>query len=227
MLWHLQSLDHERDDKLRRAKQIDQLLGNDVKSAAAQNAHSMEEKGLVELRASLHDRELESQTLDAKIKEVESRLSSGRVTNPKEIDSLEKDRQMHIRNRSNLDGKMLELMDVIERAQKRLGSSHVALEQIQAARSTEIRKLQHEQGSLTTRFAELDTLLDQARAALDAEALATYDRLRSAKGGNALARLKANACTACGMQIPSGLVSHIDEGEELVICPDCGRILVS
>lgn len=225
-LWHLYALDQERDEKTRRAQQIEQLLANDPKLAAAQNARDEEDKRLTELRMTLHDRELESQTLDAKIKEVESRLSSGRVTNPKELTSLEKDRQMHLRNRSDLDGKTLELMEALERAQKRSGDSSAVLKQVEAVRTEETQKLARERKALDTRLAELAPLRDQARAALDAEILATYDRLRSAKGTNALARLKKDACSACGMQIPSGLISRIDEGEELVFCPDCGRILV-
>ncbi len=225
-LWHLYALDQERDEKTRRAQQIEQLLAKDPKLAAAQNARDEEDKRLTELRMTLHDRELESQTLDAKIKEVESRLSSGRVTNPKELTSLEKDRQMHLRNRSDLDGKTLELMEALERAQKRSGDSSAVLKQVEAVRTEETQKLARERKALDTRLAELAPLRDQARAALDAETLATYDRLRSAKGTNALARLKKDACSACGMQIPSGLISRIDEGEELVFCPDCGRILV-
>ncbi len=225
-LWHLQSLDHERDENARRAQQIEQLLANDPKLAAAQNTRESEEKELAHLRAALHDRELESKTLDAKIKEIESRLSSGRVTNPKELASLERDRQMHLRNRSDLDGKMLEQMDAIERAQNKSTSSGVALKQIESARASEIQKLERERKALASRLDELGSLINQARASLDAEALATYDRLRSAKGGNALARFRNPACTACGMQIPMGPMSRIDEGEELVFCPDCGRILV-
>ncbi len=226
-MWHLQSLDHERDDKTRRGQQIDALLAGDPKLAAAQGARESEENALATLKASLHDHELESKSIDAKIKQVEAQLSSGRINHPRELDSLEKDRQMHIRIRGDLDGKMLELMDAIDRAQKKSSSSTVALKQIESARATEIQKLEREQKSLSTRFAELDPLRDQARAALDAQALATYDRLRSAKGGSALARFKNGSCAVCGMQIPLGLASRIEEGDELVFCPDCGRILVS
>jgi len=226
-LWHLQALDQERDEKTRRSLQIEQLLANDPKLAAAQNARDEEEKRLTELRSTLQDRELESQTLDAKIKEVESRLSSGRVTNPKELTSLEKDRQMHLRIRSDLDGKTLELMEALERAQKRSDDSSAVLKKVEAVRTEERQRLARERKALDARLADLDPLRDQAQAALDAETLATYGRLRSAKGANALALLKKEACSVCGMQIPSGLVSRIDQGEELVFCPDCGRILVS
>jgi uncharacterized protein len=226
-LRHLQSLDQERDVKIRRSQEIDQLLANDSKLASAHNARDSEEKQLAQLRASLNDRELESKTLDAKIKEIELRLSSGRVTNPKELASLERDRQMHLRNRSELDGAMLEQMDAIERAQKKSSGSSVALKQIESQRATEIQKLERERKSLTARLAELEGMIARTRSAIDTQALATYDRLRSAKAGSALALLKKDTCAACGMQIPMALVSRIDEGEELVFCPDCGRILDS
>jgi predicted nucleic acid-binding Zn-ribbon protein len=225
-LWHLQTFDQERDEKIRHAHEIEQLLAGDSKLASAQSAYDTEDKDLAELRAALLDRELESKTLDAKIKEVESRLSSGRITNPKELASLERDRQMHLRNRGDLDGKMLEQMDAIERAQQKSTNSGAALKQIESAHASKVQKLERERKALAARLDELGSLVDQARASLDAQTLATYDRLRSAKGGSALARSKNDTCAACGMQIPLALVSRIEDGVELVFCPDCGRILI-
>jgi predicted nucleic acid-binding Zn-ribbon protein len=226
-LWRLQTIDLERDEKTARSGQIEQLLAGDPQLVAARSAHDAEQKRLGDLRATLTSRELEAQTLDAKIKVIESRLSSGRVTNPKELDSLEKDRQQHLRQRSDLDGQLLELMDAIERAQKSVNETNAALRKTETTRAGDEEKLTRERESLATRFAELDRLRDTARLAIDAAALTTYDRLRPAKGSRALALLKNDACNACGVLIPSALLSRIDEAEDLVFCTSCGRILAS
>ena len=226
-LWHLQTLDHERDEKRRRAEQIAHALAHDSKLAAAQSAHASDQNRLAQLHAEMQDAELEAKSLDAKIKQVEKQLSSGQITNPKELDALEKDRQMHLRHRGDLDTKILELMDAIERAQKQADAQDASLKKTQASSASDAHKLERERDALAVRLAELDVEYSNQRAALNPDDLATYDRLRQSKAGRAVARLKDNGCAGCGVQIPSGLESRVDEGEELVFCPGCGRILAA
>ena len=226
-LWHLQTLDLERDENLHRADQIAQSLASDPKLAVAQTARDAENDRLALLRTNMQDAELHAKSLDSKIKELEARLASGRVTNPKELDALEKDRQMHLRHQGELDTKQLELMDALERTLKQAGEKGIALKKTEAAHHTDASKLEHERDSLTQRLADIDTERGKTRAALDPGTLAAYDRLRQSKGGRAIARLKNNGCGVCGMQIPSGLRSRVEENAELVFCLDCGRILAA
>jgi predicted nucleic acid-binding Zn-ribbon protein len=226
-LWHLQTLDHERDEKRRRAEQVVQTLAHDPKLAAAHSARTADQNRLAQLHAELQDAELQAKSLDAKIKQVENQLSSGQITNPKELDALEKDRQMHLRHRGDLDTKILELMDTSERAQKSLDAQDAALKKTQASSATESQHMERERDALAARLAELDPACAAARAELDSDALSAYDRLRQSKAGRVVARLKNDGCAACGVQIASGLVSRVEDGEELVFCSGCGRILAA
>ena len=226
-LWHLQSLDQERDEKLHRADQIAHSLTNDAKLAAARTARDVETNRLALLHGEMKDAELQAKSLDSKIKDLEARLSSGRVTNPKELDSLEKDRQMHLRHRGELDTKLLELMDAIERTQADTDGKDAAFKKAQAVSSNDAQKLERERAALTARIAEIGAESARLRAALDSGVTATYDRLRQSKARRAVARLKNNGCGVCGMQIPSGLRSRVEDDEDLVFCPDCGRILAT
>jgi len=226
-LWHLQALDLERDEKLHRADQITRSQANDPKLAAAQTARDAESNRLTQFRAEMQDAELQAKSLDSKIKEVEARMASGRITNPKELDALEKDRQMHRRHRGELDTKLLELMDAMDRAQKSSNEKDATLKKTETSHASEIEKLGRERETLNARVAEIAAEVANQRAALDPGTLATYDRLRQAKSGRAVAQLKNNGCGVCGMQIPSGLRSRVEQDEELVFCLDCGRILAA
>lgn len=226
-LWHVQALDLERDEKLHRIDQIARTLANDPKLAAAQIAQNAETDRLTQLRAGMQDAELQAKSLDGKIKELEAKLSSGRVTIPKELDALEKDRQMHLRHRGELDTKLLELMDAIERAQKSSDEKSATLKKTEVTHASDTEKLGREREALNARIAEIAAEIAKERAALDPAALATYDRLRQSKAGRAMTRLKNNGCGVCGMQIPSVLRSRLEEDGGLVFCPDCGRILIA
>jgi predicted nucleic acid-binding Zn-ribbon protein len=229
LLWLLQTTDTELDDKVKRLQQIDTLQANDPNLSTARATQDAAHKRLAALRAQLHDSELQAQTLDTKIKAIEERLYSGRVTNPKELEGMEKDLQMHRRQRNALDDKLLELMERIEQAQRDAAAATRTLEQIETARARELEQLAHERAALVTRLDALTAARDKLRAQLatDAAALRLYDQLRQTKTGRAVVQIKRDACGACGFAIPTALIQRIREGNALVVCSGCGRILVS
>ena len=227
LLWHLQTTDAEIDDKTRRAREVEDALVSDPNLVAARSAHDDTQKRLSVSRAQLHDRELEAKTLDTKIEGIEERLYSGRVTNPKELDGMEKDLQMHKRQRATLDDELLELMDAAEQAQKHADETARALEQTDTSRAHDLEQLAADRDALTARLVELNGEREQTRSALTADALGTYDHLRKTKAGRAVVQVKRDACGACGVGTPTGLAHRVREGNEIVLCPGCGRILAA
>lgn len=226
-LWQLQMLDQEIDEKTQRLHQVDESLANDPAVAAARAVLAAEQKKLGDLRAALRDRELEASSLDAKIKELNQRLYSGNVANPKELDGLSKELEMHKRLRSSLDDKLLELMESNEQAQARTDAHSNSLRQIETKRSGDIATLAHENETLAKRLAALTTNRDQLRSQLGSDALRSYDQLRRTKAGRAVVQLRRDSCGACGVTVPTGLVNRVRTGDEIVNCTSCGRILAA
>jgi predicted nucleic acid-binding Zn-ribbon protein len=224
-LWHLHTLDQELDEKIRRARQVEGQLAHDPALTTARAALEAEQRALGNLRAALRARELEAESLEAKINKTENRLYGGRVTNPKELDGMEKDYQMHKRQRSELDDQLLHLMDAIEQAEVRVGEKAAALEKIESARAIDVEHLSRERDTLTARLAELAAGREQTRAALDVDTLGLYDQLCHTKAGRAIARLRHDACSTCGVATPIGHINRIHSGDEIVFCSGCGRIL--
>lgn len=227
LLWQLQTIDREVDEKTTHLGAIDAALANDPTIAMACATRDAAQKQVADLRATLTDRELEAQGLDAKIKELDARLYSGRVTNPKELDGLEKDSQMHKRLRSALDDKLLGLMDAVEQAQKNAVEKTHTLAQVESTRAGDVERLSRERAALARRLDELNATREQTRASLDTDVLRVYDRLRQSKAGRAVAQIKRDSCGTCGVSVPTGLASRVRTGEEIVLCPSCGRILAS
>ena len=116
-LERLQSIDQEWDEKTKRARQIDERLASDPAVTARRADLEAEEKLNAERRSTLRTREMEAKSVDLKIKEIEGRLYGGRVSNPKELQDMEKDLQMHKRQRSHLDDQLLELMEAVDQTQ--------------------------------------------------------------------------------------------------------------
>ena len=224
-LWHLQTIDQEIDDRTKRAREVDEALSSNSTVVAARAALETAQKKLAEARGSLRDRELDAASLDAKIKELEERLYSGRVNNPKELDGLEKDLQMHKRRRNQMDDTLLMLMDSVEDALKQVDEKTQALKQLEGIRADDVAHLAREKESLAQRLDELVGLREQTRAALDADALRQYDTLRRTKAGRAVSQVKSASCGMCGVAVPTGLLNRLRAGDEIVVCSSCGRML--
>ncbi|MBI4786601.1 MAG: hypothetical protein HY782_06100 [Chloroflexi bacterium] len=224
-LEHLQSIDHELDDKNKRARQVEERLAGDPTVVAARTALESEDKTLAELRATLRARELDAKSMDAKAKEVEERLYGGRVGNPKELEGLEKELRMFKRQRSDLDDQLLELMEAVDQARSRVAEKTTALKKLEGTRSAEIEALSRERDTLAARLAQLAEERERTRGELDADALRTYDHLQRTKAGRAVANIRASSCAVCGTEVPTGHLQRARAGNELVFCSGCGRIL--
>lgn len=66
---------------------------------------------------------------------------------------------------------------------------------------------------------------DKLSADVGAPTLALYERLLSARGGEALAQLEGGICQGCYMEIPRNLTVHLARGTQIIQCPSCDRIL--
>ncbi len=223
-LLHLQTIDQELDEKTKRLGQIQARLASDPALAAARADLESSERQLGDLRGRLRDRELEAKTADSRIKDMERRLYGGHVTNPKELEGLEKELQMLKRQRSALDDQLLELMEGVDQAQTQTNARGSALVQSEGARAEDLNQLNREQETLTAQVAAITSDRDQIRASLDEDARRVYDQLRR-RLGRAVAQIRRDSCSVCGVSVPTGLIQRARTGAEIVYCSGCGRIL--
>ncbi len=223
-LLYLQAIDQELDEKTKRLHEIETRLASDPALAAAHAELQASDRQLADLRGRLRDRELEAKTADTRIKDMDRRLYGGQVSNPKELEGLEKELKMLKRQRNALDDQLLELMDTVDQAQAQANLRANAVKQSEGARADDLQQLTHEQETLNAQLAALSSNRDQIRASMDADALRTYDNLRR-RLGRAVAQIRRDSCGVCGVSVPTGLVQRARTGSEIVYCSGCGRIL--
>jgi predicted nucleic acid-binding Zn-ribbon protein len=224
-LARLQRIDQQFDAKKRRVGEIEATLSDDAVLDSARVELETLVKSASDQRARLREHELKAASLDAKIRELEARLFSGQVTNPKELDGYARDQAMHKRLRGGLDGQILELMDAVDAAQKQVDRAKEQVARLESERGAHVEEIGKEKQELEEELRELEGERRELRGQLNAKLLATYDQLFKNKAGQALARLRQGVCGACGVSVPSGLAARARQGEELVFCPNCGRIL--
>jgi uncharacterized protein len=224
-LYQLQLLDSEREAKAQRLAEVHDGLGESRELIRARQAVAETEASLAELRAQLRALELDIAGLNAKLKQNQDRLYSGKIRNPKELTSLQDEAAALRRRRSELEDAQLELMIGIEGLEAELAERQARLRQIEASWRQDQSSLSAEKDKLEGELAALDEERAAVRARIGASALATYDDLRERQGGTAVALLKRGICQACGVDVPTSMARAIERGEGTNFCPICNRML--
>jgi uncharacterized protein len=170
----------------------------------------------------------EAQAVGARADDVNTKLYSGTVSSPKELQAMQADIDMLHRRRSDLEDEELEVMEKRE-----------ALDAELAALDGAIAALQASVARLTTVIAETEAEIDeeiarevQQRADLAkpiAESLLRdYERRRAQNRGAGAARLVGTTCQACHLTIPSTEAEQVRRSAGTVVsyCDNCSAILV-
>jgi predicted nucleic acid-binding Zn-ribbon protein len=226
LLAELQAIDIRIAENSRTEREVNQRLVDDVELVTAQQAVDAAVIHANEIRARLRSLELEVNGIIDKIKTVDARLYGGLITNPKELTGLEQDELMLKRRKSEVEDQMLEAMSQQESTEAALAGHRADLERISADRSTSTARDQAALQVLKSTGDRVNRAREQLCAQIEPGDLALYESLRRDKKGRALSRMKGTACEMCGFSVPSGLASRARVGQELSLCPNCGRILV-
>lgn len=126
---------------------------------------------------------------------------------------------------SGVEDRILELMEdegrlKKERADERAGFREAAARM--EKQREKVRALQRENR------AERETLLGRRKEAasrLTDALLARYERVRSAKGGRAVAVVSVDRCTACHVRLRPQLFEDLRAGRQVLTCESCARLL--
>ena len=224
-LYELQQVDLEIQSVSGRLKEIGATLGENAELKRARKMATGAQAELAKCRAEMHDLDLEVSSLSQKIETNESRLYSGRVTNPKELANLEEELASLKRWREKREEDLLEAMLATEEAEATLSDAQAILTQVSETWGAEQGDLADEQTTLQARLEELGERRRSLIAVVGSEDVATYERLRQRKAGRAVAAVKDGICEGCRMNPPSSQVQHARSGSELEFCNNCGRIL--
>jgi len=157
-----------------------------------------------------------------------TKLYSGTVTSPRELQAIQDEIELLARRQVMLEDELLEIMEQAEPVQAELDGLD--------RRHTELIV---EVDRLRTSLGDAERVVDDELAAVDAERqaiatelpddlLASYEKLRSRLGGVAVARLEGSQCLGCHLSLPATEVDAIRHAapDAVVTHEECGRILV-
>ncbi|HRW04184.1 MAG TPA: C4-type zinc ribbon domain-containing protein [Caldilineaceae bacterium] len=172
--------------------------------------------------------ETELETLATKIEESNDMLMGGSIHNPKELESLQANIESLQRQRSTAETNSVEALYKSEELATQLSNAESKLAEMQESWNTNQTQLTEEDTKLKRAYLVLKKQREQVAERISEPLLQRYEQMRQRKGGVAVATVENDTCSACHVQLPTGVLSTvIDQGktDKQILCPTCGRLL--
>jgi hypothetical protein len=211
----------------KRVQEISAVLGDNHSINAAQAEVTQAQQRLMPLQTSARNLELEIQSNSDKIRTTDEQLYGGSVTNPKELQDMQQEIRSLKRRNEELEDRLLETMMAIEEAEAALNAATSHLHDVREIWESEHGQLLDEGAQLESQIATFQQQREQALKSVTPENQKLYHNLRVKKHNQPVAALDGNSCSVCGVEQTLAVAKSVRQGQELVYCTNCGRILVA
>jgi uncharacterized protein len=168
---------------------------------------------------------LEAESLSARIDKLKKQLYT--VRNNKEYDAITRE----ITKAEDTVLSLLKEYDTHEESQKELRTRIDAVQEKLAGVEKELEENRRELKAVSKSHEDEEKQLLFERESLvrliDRDMFALYERIRKAKDGRAIVAVRRGACGGCYKTVSPQLNLLLRKNEEMYICENCGRILIS
>lgn len=228
-LWELQQIDTALQQLRRRLTKLPEAAAfADAERSLAEHraAISAASTQLSDAESTIERIEGEAEALTAKRSRLEQQLKI--VTEQRQADALGHEIDALNAHRDELDDRELEAMEQQSTAEQRLGELAAVEDTVVAVREATAAQLATAKGAGHDEELELTSRYDAARAVLTSEEAALYDAQRARHGGIGIAKLIGLKCDGCHLDMSRAEVDNFKRlpADEIVDCPQCGRVLV-
>lgn len=168
----------------------------------------------------------ETAGLVEKMAAEQAKMTSGEVTNHKELQMLSREIDSLRRKKEKLEMETVSLLEKAEKAKKQAASIDAATAKLVEQEAQLVEEFKRAGGEVLAQIESLRVQRETLTSGLPAELLERYERVRAGKSGIGVGILEDRTCTACGLEIPADKAQALKEGEDIGECPMCKRIIV-
>lgn len=178
---------------------------------------------LKDIEKNKRDLEYEVDNLQKNISQLDEKLFGGKVNNPKELISIEQEKNMFLSKLNNKEDSLLELMEDEEITNRNLQIHEEQYKKIEREWQKEQKALHVKKTELDERISRLNDKRQELINGVELQSLQVYDTVRTRRG-NAVARVEQGRCQGCHIKLSMNEWQKARTGV-LVQCSSCGRIL--
>ncbi len=219
----MQQLDLELQRNQQELNEVEnQLIDNKALAVAESKAASQKEQ-LEDAKRKQRSSEWELEDTQEKIRQIDSKLYSGKTKDPKELVNLEKEAKGLKSQIRTKEDALLGLMSQVEEIEAKVKTTTEELERLR-------REWEQRQETFRPRKGEIETMLAKLRGnrnglsqQIDSEAFNIYERIRLTMG-QAVVKVERGRCLGCHITVPTSQWQKAKAGD-LIQCNNCSRIL--
>jgi hypothetical protein len=187
--------------------------------------HAQEERKR-HLAANQHER----RNLDGEIKVIQEKIARHKdqlyqVKTNEQFRAMTKEIEGEEAKVRAIEDEILEKMLEAEEIQKHLQEVAARLESEKTRVAAEIAQLELEQKADDEERRSLQARRDQIQDSLSESTRNLYQRIRQARRGMAVAKVREGLCTACNVLLRPQVYNEVRTNEVLLTCENCGRII--
>ncbi|HQU70767.1 MAG TPA: C4-type zinc ribbon domain-containing protein [Calditrichia bacterium] len=168
--------------------------------------------------------EREAEASKAQLKKYQDQLYT--VQNNKEYDALGTEIDTKKLELENLENKILQTIDDEESLKNEIESLNGAVSDIDSQLKENRLELEEIDQQTRTEEDQIRSKRDEIAGKIEERYIRSYERIRKAKSGLAIAPVERNSCGGCFSAIPPQKIAEIREAKRIHNCEYCGRILV-
>jgi predicted nucleic acid-binding Zn-ribbon protein len=219
----LQELDIEIEQEEQTLNQKVGQLGEREALDTVQSRLASEKEQLEELKHQHRSAEAEVDDLLSKIAATEEQLYGGKITNPKELSSLQHEVTMMKDKIDQLENRALEKIDQVETAENGVTATTTELKKMEEEWHQQQKQLSSDIEQLKTSLVDLRQKRQRLSEQIEPSAVALYEKIRQQKK-QAVAKVEQGICCACRISLSASVLQKARSGQP-VQCGTCGRIL--
>jgi uncharacterized protein len=205
----------------------------ELEQLAARDAEVRDEMTRADTELSDLDREQARAERDVeqvrvRIDRDQQRLDAGKVSNARELESLQSEIVSLRRRQSDLEEVVLELMERREAAQARRDAAEAGTEAGAAETAAVTSRRDAALAEISEQESKSSSVRASVAASVPAELLALYDRVRAQVGGVGAAKLHRGKCEGRNVSLSTAELNEIRAAapDEVVRHEECRRILI-
>ena len=181
-----------------------------------------------DLQRELDKAEADIEQVRVRRKRDEERLSSGAITQPKQLEELQHEVATLNKRQSDLEDAELEVMERMEEAQARLAELVAARTEHETARGVLVDQREEAFLEIDTEVRSLTEQRGPMAAEIPADLLALYEKIRAAEGGVGAGPIERGRCGGCHVDLMNNEKAEYRSAptDEVLRHESCGRIVV-
>jgi uncharacterized protein len=187
---------------------------------------SFVEKNLEYEKAKTAEAEYRNSLADAESKREKAEKNMESISTQREYEALDKEIEDAAGKEQEFRNKLQREVRIISDLDEEIKQSQALIEQQEAELDERRRDIEKEVASKEEQLKALSQKENDLALELnDPDVLYKFERIIRNKMGKGIVAIKGGVCMGCHMILPAQFANTVRQGEEIVFCPYCSRIL--